>query len=186
VEGQGEVQAFPTLLRRLLHARQRFDILVQTPLRCHRDQFLRDIPTRRRMLGLARLKAGTGGAVLVLLDGDDLCPKEQAPQLLAEINAALQPIACAMIFAVREFECWLIGGLDLARVRVDSQRIHEQWEQPESIRGAKEWLRKQVLGVYSPSVDQPALTATFDLKTAQARCASFDKLVRDLDRITMR
>jgi hypothetical protein len=54
----------------------------------------------------------------------------------------------------------------------------------EEIRGAKEWLRERLSGGrYSPTVDQPALAAIFDLRQARA-APSFDKLWREMERLS--
>jgi hypothetical protein len=186
VEGQGEVQALPTLARRVFHDRGRYDVLVPRPIRCHRDQFLRDTDTRRRLLGLARLKAGDDGAVLVLLDSDDLCAKEAVPILRLEIEQAVRPLRSAFVFAVCEFECWFIAGADSIAENYGIQARPRFEPDPESVRGAKEWLRLNLLpnGVYSPAIDQPALAARFDWSAAMLRSPSLDKLVRELDRLT--
>jgi hypothetical protein len=50
------------------------------------------------------------------------------------------------------------------------------------VRGAKGWLNARMPRGYSPTIDQPALTAVFDLE--QARTApSFDKLIRELTQL---
>ena len=56
---------------------------------------------------------------------------------------------------------------------------------PEAIRGAKEYLQRQMLPgwVYSETVDQPALTRLLNLELARARSPSFDKLYREVGRI---
>jgi hypothetical protein len=53
---------------------------------------------------------------------------------------------------------------------------------PESIRGAKEWLAAQFepRRRYSETVDQPAFARLFDLLQARRRAASFDKLFSDV------
>lgn len=55
---------------------------------------------------------------------------------------------------------------------------------PEAIRGAKEWLSHQMEGskTYSETHDQPALAALFDLEQAR-RADSFDKCYRDIVRL---
>lgn len=186
VEGQGEVQALPTLVRRVLHDRGRYGVVVPPPIRCHRDQFLRDTDTRLRLLRLARLKAGDDGAVLVLLDSDDLCPKEAVPMLRSEIETAVRPLQSAFVFAVREFECWFIAAAESIAANYGLQARPRFEPDPESVRGAKEWLRMNLLptGVYSPAVDQPALAAKFDWSAAMTRSSSLDKLIRELDRLT--
>ncbi len=55
-------------------------------------------------------------------------------------------------------------------------------EQPESIRGAKEWLtdRMPPQDSYSETRDQAALTAKFDMETARRRSDSLDKCYREV------
>ena len=50
--------------------------------------------------------------------------------------------------------------------------------EPESIRGAKEWLRNRMSGPYRPTADQAAFTARFDMRLARRRSPSFDKMWR--------
>ena len=54
--------------------------------------------------------------------------------------------------------------------------------EPESIRGAKEWLQDRMIGeaTYSASLDQPALTSCFDLELAARRSDSFAKCFREI------
>jgi hypothetical protein len=56
--------------------------------------------------------------------------------------------------------------------------------QPEQIRGAKEWLRDRMPEgrTYSPTVDQAKLTAAMDLTSARS-APSFDRLCRIIQRI---
>ena len=53
---------------------------------------------------------------------------------------------------------------------------------PEEIRGAKEWLSRNMTAgrSYRETLDQPALTAVFDLRSAR-QAPSFDKLWREVD-----
>jgi len=56
-------------------------------------------------------------------------------------------------------------------------------DDPEAIRGAKEWLRdRHSCARYSETVDQPALTAIFDIQLARKRSPSFDKFYREVER----
>ena len=51
-------------------------------------------------------------------------------------------------------------------------------QDPESIRGAKEWLRDRMGGTYSPTADQTALTALFDMALARRYSRSFARMWR--------
>lgn len=57
-------------------------------------------------------------------------------------------------------------------------------DNPETIRGAKEWLRRhmQTGETYSVTRDQPALAALFDLEQAR-QADSFDKCYREIVRL---
>ena len=53
---------------------------------------------------------------------------------------------------------------------------------PESVRGAKEWITRHMIAgaAYSETLDQPALTAAFDLDQAAVRSDSFEKCLREI------
>ncbi|RKU20123.1 hypothetical protein C6501_00610 [Candidatus Poribacteria bacterium] len=57
-------------------------------------------------------------------------------------------------------------------------------DNPEEIRGAKEWLRHRMQRgkTYSARRDQPALAARFDMEQAR-QADSFDKCYRDIVRL---
>lgn len=79
VEGHGEVEAVPVLLRRVLGslAPERY-VEVRRPIHTPRDRFLNREDERRRILGYALLacaEADEGGHVLVLFDADDADPE---------------------------------------------------------------------------------------------------------------
>jgi hypothetical protein len=74
VEGQGETEALPLLVRRIL-ASQAPALHVLTPIRQSRSKLI-EAGGFERALQLARLKLGGVGAVLVVLDADDDCPAQ--------------------------------------------------------------------------------------------------------------
>jgi hypothetical protein len=85
-----------------------------------------------------------------------------------------------VVMAVREFEAWfLAGAASLAGKRSLPADLAPPRD-PESPRNAKGWLDERMENGYSETIDQPALTATFDLLAARSASSSFDKLVRAL------
>ncbi len=56
---------------------------------------------------------------------------------------------------------------------------------PEEVRGAKEWLSDRMEGTrrYKETLDQPGLTAVFDIASARPRSDSFDKCCREITRL---
>jgi hypothetical protein len=184
VEGKGEVESVPLLIQRVGYERCDPPVYpeVERPIRIPASK-LRKPHELRRAVQLAASRAGAGGSVLVLMDADDDCPAQLAPALVETIGDR-GDVNVGVVLAKREYEAWFLAGLVSLRghrgVRVDA----EPPEDPEAIRGAKEWLQATMeLGAtYSPSVDQPALTYHLDLDLA-GRADSFDKCVREIRRL---
>lgn len=185
VEGHGEVAAVPILLRRIAaELLERQDVEVLRPHRLQRGRIVAAAQDLQKALQLARLKvAGADkGIVLVLLDADDDCPADLAPALLKKIR---QPgFEASVVVAKREFEAWFLAAARSLRGHPRVLDMAEAPDGPESIRGAKEYLKSKILNepVYSETVDQPSLVACLDLSEARAS-PSFDKLCRDMARL---
>jgi len=79
-----------------------------------------------------------------------------------------------------EFESWFLASARSLRGRRGLPQDLEPPDQPEEIRGAKEWLSNHIPGgAYAPTVDQASLTHALDLTLAR-RAASFDKCYREI------
>jgi hypothetical protein len=181
VEGHGEVQAVPVLLRRVLALRDPATAWeVKPPIRVHRDKFINDTYEFRRHLLLAAGKAGGNGAVLVILDADDDCPKRLGPELRERAVRIASHIAIHVVLANREYEAWFLACADALAGHRGLPSDLAPPEDPEGIRGAKEWLSKR-MGGYDPRLDQAPLTSRIDIAAAQRRSRSFRKLIKDLD-----
>lgn len=143
VEGDGEVDALPVLLRHW------FPSIVQLkPIRVARDRFVRHADEQRRYAQLAR-RLGAD-RLLVLLDGHEDCPVELVRRLTPPIAVDFGgPVG--VVIAVREYEAWFLQCLP---------EFHEFMSHgyAERVRGAKERI-VQARGRYSPTADQAALTA---------------------------
>jgi hypothetical protein len=183
VEGHGDVQAVPILLRRIAERLGAPGLIVGRPLRVSRSRIVKP-GELERAVELAARKLQRPGAVLVLVDAEDDCPKTLAPALLQRACAARSDVPHGVVLANREFEAWFLAALESLRgcrgVPTDAQPPPD----PEAIRGAKERLAFGV--AYSETVDQPALTARIDLDLARKRSPSFDKLWREMERLLKR
>jgi hypothetical protein len=178
VEGEGEFNAVPVLLRRLVVAANAYPLGVYLPIRSSRTDLVREDGVRDAVR-LARKKPDCA-AILIVFDSDDDCPKAIAPQVQAWAESEASPIPCFVVMATREYEAWFLATVESLRgargIRADA-RSHPN---PESPRGAKEELRKRMIRnrKYNERTDQPALTAQFDMATAYQRCRSFRRMVR--------
>lgn len=181
VEGEGEVAAVPILLRRLRDwLAPEAQIEVRNPIRVKRDRFLNREDEFSRVLMLAASKARAEGWVLVLLDADDDCPKELAGSIIDRARTVVPHRRISVVLAKREFEAWLIAAVDSLRGRRGLEDHLISPPDPEAIRGAKEWLARRIRsGKYREVMDQPALTAQFDLQQASSASRSFRKLCKE-------
>jgi hypothetical protein len=109
VEGDGDKAAAPLLLRRVLYKYGRYDIDVGQPVKagnCSKlekefEKFLRHAQGKPRC-----------GAILVLLDSDDDCPKDLAARLATRCNQAGVGKPVAVVCATREYEAWFLASLE--------------------------------------------------------------------------
>lgn len=184
VEGHGDIEAVPIVVRRI--AEQILPpviVHVTAPVRTPKSKLVKPGELERAVELAARRVAG-GGGVLVVLDSDDDCPAQIGPALLARAAGVRNGMPVAVVVAKSEFESWFVAAAESiagkAGLPVDLQHPLD----PESIRGAKEWLTQRMFGTrsYSPTLDQPALARQFDLAMAR-RAESFDKFHRETARL---
>jgi hypothetical protein len=181
VEGHGEVDAVPILVRRLVQVIQpSLALQIEQPLRIPRNKLTKPRELERAV-ELAGRRVGPAGAVLLILDSDDECPASLAPSLLTRAREARSDLDIGVVLAKREFEAWFLAAADSLRGKRGLDSNLTAPDDPESIRGAKEWLTARMATGrrYVETLDQAALAATFDLELAR-RAPSFDKLYRQV------
>jgi len=181
VEGYGEVQAVPILVRRIAQALDpSLRVRVHPPIRVSRTKVVKPGELERTDT-LAGRRAGRQGAILMILDSDDECPARLAPEILARARHARSDLPIGLVLAKREFEAWFLAAADSLRGKRGLISNLTAPDDPESIRGAKEWLTARMAPGrrYVETLDQAALAATFDLELAR-RAPSFDKLYRQV------
>ena len=139
VEGHSEVASLPILFRRLTAEWcPTASVDFPTPIRVKRERFLRNQTEFNRYVELAVLKAGPGGRVLILLDADDDCTAALGPKVLAQATAVRCGVPFSVVLAKREFEAWFIAAAESLGLPPGQPKPPD----PESIRGAKEWVRR--------------------------------------------
>lgn len=182
VEGEGEVEALPVLVRRLALEQLAHPIQVCPPWRMHRSAMTHRPGELERVASAARIKAGPGGLILLVLDADEDCPRAVAPGLLDRVrSAAGEPVSC--VLACREFEAWFLAAAPSIAGKRGLAGPMIAPDNPESIPDAKGWLTDRMSPgrKYRPTADQAPLAAAMDLELARANAPSFDKLWRDLE-----
>jgi len=180
VEGHGEVESVPALIRRIVEqVNPGLAVVIPHPIRVTKSKLLK-AGELERATQLAALNAGRQGGILVLLDSDDDCPAQLGPELLRRVRGERRDLPSAVVLAKREFESWFLASAESLR---GYQRLSEDiqsLDQPEEVSGAKEWLSKHIRGgVYASTVDQTPLVHALNLTLAR-RAPSFDKFYRDV------
>ncbi len=184
VEGEGEIEAVPLLVRRIIgELDPAAGVSYLRPVRVTKSRIVRHSELERA-IELVRLGIGGAGAILIILDADQDCPAELGPRLLARAVPVARGCPVSVVIAKAEFECWFLAAAASLRGR---RRLVEDLStpaDPESVRGAKEWLthRMHPGNSYSPAIDQPKLTGAMDL--AEARVSpSFARCCREVERL---
>jgi hypothetical protein len=177
VEGHGECEAVPVLLRRLIVEAAVYELGIGRPIRQSRSHLLNE-DRLRKAVRLA-LKQPDCRAILVLFDADRDCPKELAPKIEGWAREEAGQVPCAVVMASREYEAWFLASIESLRGKHGIRKDAESHPSPEKPRGAKGLLEKRMVAnqSYVEKIDQPALTRAFDLAAAYAKCRSFRKLV---------
>ncbi|MFE6678276.1 DUF4276 family protein [Streptomyces sp. NPDC057729] len=183
VEGEGELSALPTLLRRLTHEAGVWDANIPKPYRVGRGRLIKQGGLEASVDALAdRVPADGAGGVLIVLDADDDCPAALGPSLLERATAVRPDRRTAVVLAQREFEAWFIAAaptLGGCRGLPHGLEVPTDCEVPRDCKG---WLtHHRVDGrPYRPVADQAALAEVFDIAMARANSPSFDKFCRDV------
>jgi hypothetical protein len=184
VEGDGEVEAVPILIRRIA---ARIDpalpVTIPRPIRLPRTK-LKNPHELTRAITLARLRITDAGGIIVLMDADEECPVELVPELLKTAITAAGPIPLGIVLAKEEYEAWFLASAESIAGKRGLPENLTPPPDPEAIVGAKGWLDRQMPPTrkYSETLDQPKLTAIFDLDAA-LRAPSFDKFYREVERL---
>jgi hypothetical protein len=183
VEGNGEVEAVPILLRRLIPELCEGYMEVNRPLRFPRTKLVREADFRTAVR-LAKLNE-ENTAVLVLFDADDDCARDRIPIMYEWVAEEGLALPHTIVMARQEYEACFLASLESLRGK---RRIADDAAyalNPEEKRGAKEAISKFMpLNLpYAETADQPNLTAEFDLAQAFKRASSFQKLVKELCRV---
>ena len=184
VEGESEVETVPLLIRRIAaNLYPELPIVVLPPIRRPRNQVVKENELERAVEFVAR-QIGGQGAIFIIFDSDDDCPAELGPALFHRASQARSDLPIAVVLAKHEFEAWFLAAAESLRGQRGLRTDFHSPDNPEAIRGAKEWLRQRMQSgrTYRETRDQSALTALFDLDQAR-QADSFDKCYRDIVRL---
>ena len=144
VEGQGDVQAVPVLIRRIgERVRPGGYIDVLPAIRVRRNNVVK-AGVLERYVELAAHKSAPDGGILVLLDADRDCPMSLGTDLLTRAREARSDRTIKLVLAKVEFESWFLAS---AKSIAGQKGICPECgppPDPEAIRDPKGWLTRQM------------------------------------------
>ena len=183
VEGFAEVESIPVLMRRFLGEWSKYKLEIGKPVRVPRYQVIKQGELERRVA--MAMQRPNCQAIVIILDADDDCPKDFAPELLRRAEQAAQDTLVSVVLPKSEMESWFVGSIESLRgtrgISAEACSPHN----PEAIRDAKGYLTQAMEGShrYMEVDDQPALAAKFNINQAFNNCRSFKKFYNDFRRI---
>ncbi|MBA4420606.1 MAG: hypothetical protein C0391_05615 [Anaerolinea sp.] len=184
VEGPGDIEAVPELLRRILYDLYHvYDWEIAHPLKANNLTTLRN--NVNSFITYAHRIPGCG-AVLILLDLDDGCPKIEALSLANEIRHTYHfTYPTCVVLAHCEYESWFLASLDTIAGNCDIPEGLSSSSLAENRRGAKECLtRLMPPGIaYKETYHQVRMTQFIDLNLAQTRSRSFRRLCHAISQL---
>lgn len=184
VEGHGETEAMPILIRRLLQDQNIYDIKIAKPVRLARGRFLKE-DWLNRSAAFASIKCEDKAyGLLVVFDADDDCPVEAAEECFKMLDDKRN---VGVIVAHHEFEAWFLASLSsLQGKRGISEEAHFDGD-PDEVKNPKRVISRHMLGsrTYIETVDQAPLAQWMSLELAE-RSRSFRKLRAEINRVVER
>jgi hypothetical protein len=182
VEGDGDVQAVPSLIRKVLQHNEYWHWRVAPAKRAGSLSSLR--PKLGNFLRYAQAVPGAA-ATLVLLDLDDGCAYHEAMALVNEIHDLHITHPVAVVFACREYEAWFLASLHTIAGQYDLPEGLTYDGDVEARRGVKEWLSKQMPSgrIYKETIHQVSMTQHIDLELARQNSRSFRRLCHAIEEL---
>lgn len=181
VEGPGDIEAVPALLTRILQDEGHWQWYIG---RAHKAHNLDTLKNGLEYFLRNAAKQKNCAAILILLDLDDGCPKEEAEKLAKEIKALNLAQPVAIVFAYREYEAWFLASLPTiaGHHNLPSDVVYQG--DPESKRDAKGWLKQRMVGRrYNPTTHQKKFTSLIDLELAYENSRSFQRLYHAIEQL---
>jgi hypothetical protein len=192
VEGDGEIEAVPLLLRKLLIEQQCWTVDIALLKNAHGCGNLTTEGGLEKFVELAFRTPGCDG-VLVLMDADEAedCPATIAREFADRIAAygARKPVS--VVLARREYEAWFLASLGSiaghpirGRLGLPAQLVAPP--DPEAIQGAKGWITRHLPNgrVYKETEDQAPMTHLLDTALTRQRSRSFRRFCAAVAELT--
>jgi hypothetical protein len=186
VEGDGEIDAVPNLLTRILHEQECYHFQVHQPaLNASGGDNIKKPGGVEKFVRLAMLKNDCAG-ILVLLDSDgEFCPIEKAKELTERVRMIGTTCPVAVVIAHCEYEAWFLASIETvcAHEHLPNELIYNR--DCEATRGAKKWFTDQMQGsrIYKETLHQLEFTRLLDVEKTRSNSRSFRRFCHAVEEI---
>jgi len=177
VEGPGDMQAVPVLIRRIAEHHGYTNVRILPP---HKRG---DLPkVKANFDNYFKMAIKEKAAIIWIIDFDCAtcnCVVEESEQLYKKANDIYDGWPFKVAFMVKEFETLFLAEPEATRkVLKEIPRATIFPAEPETIRGAKQWLSRSMPSgyAYKETVHQVKLAAVIDLNSLRDSSASFRHL----------
>lgn len=177
VEGDGEVTAVPLLLRRILTHLERYDVQIARPKNANGRGNLTKEGGLERFVTYA-WKEPDCGAILVLLDAENECPKIIAREFSTRVEAMGVIFPVVIVVAKRMYETWIIASISSMAGRLDLPRGIVPPPDAEEVANPKRWIEEYFPSgrAYKETQDQESMTNLIEFDLA-SNARSFQRLL---------
>lgn len=171
VEGDGDVKSVPLLTRRVLQeVLKRYDIAVSQPHR--RGDLCKVKRNFSRFLQMAFIEKAP---ILWVIDCDDGDPNQHLSDLNELLSREFCPQPVCFALMVKEYESLFLADSTTSKSILKIPDSIDFPVDPESVRGAKEWLSKGMPSgsAYKETLHQEKVTAKLNLQTLRNTSQSY-------------
>lgn len=174
VEGHGEVEALPVLVRRIL-SEEGLYADIRKPHRmtsaAMRTPQITDVAQIH-----AAITEPSGGLIIAMFDLDD----DNETSLRQDAEAHLTDYRHVVAVASHEYEAWILAGVHELGENYGVAPDATPHPDPESPRNAKKAVEEYIQRSYKETVDQAKLSAVINLDTVGQRSNTFRRFREDL------
>jgi len=184
VEGPGEVEAAPLLLRRLCERKEYWNIKVDRPINAHGIGNITKVNGLEGYLEVAARRNECNG-ILVLLDAEGDCSKEVAKNLAERAKQHSPHLSTVVVAAKHHYENWFLGSAETIAGKRGLKQNLELIDNPESIPDPKRWLTDRMVQgkAYRETLDQAPLSQAIDIELVRQRSRSFRRFEHALEQL---
>jgi hypothetical protein len=185
VEGPGDVEAAPLLLRKILSEYLHCDdIGVLKPKKAGGRGGLDKAGGIEKFIQYASITPDCAG-ILVLVDADDDCAVDWAKRACDRCKDSEMTVPVAVVCVVREYEAWFLASIDSIK---GSSRLNQDIEfdgDPEDFGAVEEWFTQQMPSgrAYKETIDQASFTSLIDVPLAINNSRSFKRLCHAVEEL---